>query len=236
MAEEVKVVLGEGQKELVLLHGEAEKKFYPKKIELVDLTVGSVYEYLRQPHEEKLIAQSYVCFSYEKQLIKLVYGARVDNTDSIEGKVKINPDLNSLGINSGEKFTSFALADFIRMRRHFFEDKNVALLLEKSLRNFEAEVDKKINASEDKRANVRASLVQTVTTNIPKEFNVLLPIFVGGEKVKVRVEVDICSTSLQCMLMSPDLKEIIDTEVKVLIDHEIDLIKMLYPDLRVFQF
>lgn len=236
MSEEIKVVLGEGQKELVLLHGEAEKKFYPKKIELNSLTVDAVREYLRQPHEKELIAQSYVCFSYEKQVVKLVYGARVDNTDTIEGKVKINPDLSSLGINSGEKFTSFALADFIRMRRHFFEDKNVALLLEKSLRNFEAEVDKKINASDDKRANVRASLVQTVTTNIPTEFNVLLPIFVGGEKVKVRVEVDICSTSLQCMLMSPDLKEIIDTEVKVLIDHEIDLIKKLYPDIRVFQF
>ena len=233
--ENLKINVAEGQRELVILHGEAEKKFYPKKIELSGLTVDAIYEYLKKPHEQELIEQSYVLYSYDAQTIRLVYGARVDNTDTIVATVKLNPDLEKFQINSGERMTSFSLADFIRMRRHFFENKDVALALEKSLRNFVADVDKKVEASDDKRANVKASIVQTVTTNIPTEFFVLLPIFVGGEKVPVKIEVDICATTLGCMLMSPDLKEIIDTEVKVLIDGQIKMIKEEFPDLRVFQ-
>lgn len=234
--ENLKINVAEGQRELVILHGEAEKKFYPKKIELSGLTVDAIYEYLKKPHEDELIEQSYVVFSYDKKSIELKYGARVDNTDTIAAEVRLNPDLEKFQINSGERMTPFSLADFIRMRRHFFENKDVAMVLEKELRNFTANVDKKIEASDDKRANVKASIVQSVTTNIPLEFFVLLPVFVGGEKVKVKVEVDICATTLGCMLMSPDLKEIIDTEVKELIDRQIKMIKEDFPGLRVFQF
>lgn len=236
MEKQIEIKLEKGIEEVVIREGKAVDIHIPNGIVLNDLTINAVHEYLSkegiQPEE---IKNSFVLFSYEEKFIELLYALRIQNPDKIIGKVRMSPDLEKFEINSGKRYTTFALADFIRMNRHFFETKDVALKLENVLRNFTAEVDRKIEASDDKRANVKASIIQKVKTNIPENFTLLLPIFIGSDPIEVKVEIDINSTDISCSLMSPDLKEIIDNETKAIIDNQLKSIKDLYSELRIFQ-
>lgn len=236
MKNKIEVKVEKGIQEVVFREGKANDVHIPSGLKLVDLTINAVQEYLSKEGIDKSeIKNSVVLFSYEKKFIELVYAFRIENPDMIRGNVNLHPDLEKFEINEGKRYTTFALADFIRMNRHFFETKDIAIKLESVLRSFTAEVDRKIEASDDKRANVKASIVQTVKTNIPEDFTLLIPVFVGSKPVPVKVEIDINSSDISCALMSPDLKEIIDTETKAVIDNELQKIKELYPELRIFQ-
>lgn len=236
MENNIKITVENGVKELVIREGEAAKIHVPTGIILKDLTIDAVAEYLSKDGiQAEQIKNSFVVFSYEEKFIQLKFASRIENPDEIAGKVSLHPDLKKFEINEGKRYTAFKLADFIRMNRHFFETKDQAIKLENILRNFTAEVDRKIEASDDKRANVKASIIQQVKTNIPENFTLLLPVFVGSNHVAVRVEIDIDSTDISCSLMSPDLKELIDVETKAIIDNQLGKIKKLFPQLRIFQ-
>jgi hypothetical protein len=233
---EIKVSVEDGVKELVIRHGEASKIHIPNGIELSGCSIQAPKEYLSKkginPDE---IKNSIISYSLENRYIQLVYGFRRENQDKIEGRITLHPDLINFEINAGKRYSPHALADFIRMNRHYFETKDVAIKLEATLRNFTAEVDRKIEAADDKRANIKASIVQTVRTSIPESFVLLLPVFIGAKPIAITVEIDINSSDLSCSLMSPDLKSFIDTEGAAIIESELSEIRVLYPELRIFQ-
>lgn len=236
MSQEIKVTVENGIKELVLREGKANPIHIPNGIEVSEMTIDAVQEYLKKegviPEE---IKNSFITYSVKGLYIKLDFAIRRENKDAIHGKLTIDPDLEKFGINSGNQFTTFALANFIRMNRHYFETKDIALKLVTELQNFKAKVDKEIEASDDKKANIKMMLVQKVTSNIPTEFTLLLPIFTGTSPVPIKVEIDIDANDLSCSLVSPDLKELIDKESKAIIDTELFEIRKLYPELKIFQ-
>lgn len=236
MKPELKVTVENGVKELVIREGKANDIHVAKGIKIGSLTIDAVQEYLsKKGVEPEEIENSYIWYSVKGLFIQLQYAMRRENEDSIHGKLTLDSDLEKFGINSGNQFTTHQLANFIRLHRHFFETKDVALKLVTELQNFRAKVDKEIEASDDKKANVKMMLVQKVVSNIPTEFTLLLPIFTGTKKVAVKVEIDIDANDLTCSLVSPDLKEIIDTESKAIIENELTAIRKLYPELRIFQ-
>lgn len=236
MPQEIKITVENGIKELVIRNGEAPVIHVPNGIELKGCSINAVREYLsKQGVEIEEIKNSFVIYSLENKDINLVYAFRRENRDSISGKITLHPDLEKFEINAGKRYSPHGLADFIRMNRHYFETKDTAIKLESTLRNFTAEVDKKMEVSDDKRANVKALVVQNVKTSIPESFGLMLPIFIGAKPIKVTVEIDINSNDLSCSLMSPDLKSFIDTESAAIIKSELADIKKLYPELRIFQ-
>jgi len=179
---------------------------------------------------------SFVVFDYNAKSISLSYNHRqVKWNDKVNGVLRLDPDLEDFGINSNKSYTALEMGQFIRFRRHFFENKDVALNLEKELRDFRANVDKKVNAADDKRGNITASIAQTVISNLPLDFYVNLPVFIGQPKRLIKLEIDINQMDLTCTLVSPELKEMIDLESKSIIDEEIKQIRELHPNLRIFQ-
>jgi hypothetical protein len=236
MSKEIKITVEEGVKELIIRNGEASKIHVPNGIEIGKLTIDAVREYLSKkgvdPNE---IQNSYIWYSNEERFIQLEYAYRIENRDSIHGQLTLHPDLEKFEINKAKQYSTHQLAQFIRMNKHFFESKDVALKLINELMNFKAKVDKEIEASDDKKANVKMMLVQKVTSNIPTEFTLNLPIFIGTKPVPVAVEIDIDAMDLSCNLISPALKELIDTESTAIIDTELQAVRLLYPELRIFQ-
>jgi hypothetical protein len=236
MEKEIKITVENGIKELVIRSGEASKIHVPNGFELKNCSISAVKEYLsKEDVAVDEIKNSFVIYSLETKVIALVYALRRENSDFIDGKITMHPDLEKFEINAGKRHSPHNLADFIRMNRHYFETKDIAIKLESALRNFTAEVDKKFEVSDDKRANIKSLIVQNVKTSIPESFVLLLPIFIGAKPIKVTVEIDINSNDLSCSLMSPDLKSFIDTESGAIIENELDKIRKLYPDLRIFQ-
>lgn len=240
MKNNVKVSLEKGVNELVLRTGDAEKIHVIPGVALDGLSIGAVREFLSKPlldNEENRAIEwtSFIVFDYAQRKISLDYNYRTEHSDKISGILEIDPELNDFGINNNKSYSALEMGQFIRFRRHYFESKDVALELEKNLKQFKATVDKKIEAADDKRGNIQVSIAQTVISNLPLDFYVKLPVFIGTEKVLIKVEIDINPMDLTCCLVSPELKEMIDLESKAIIDFEIEEIKKLHPALRIFQ-
>ncbi|MNX72857.1 hypothetical protein D3C86_1042280 [compost metagenome] len=236
MAEEIKLTVENGTKELVILTGSAESVYHEKAIEVQAGSINSAYEYLsKKVVKAEIIEHSKLEFCYDKLYIDLHYDARQRNPDVIQGKLKLHPDLEKFAINSGKSYSTFELADFIKMNRHYFENKEYAMKLVSELRNFEGKVNRDLEAKTDERGNKRALINQVVESNIPSGFFLELPVFVGQDKIRLEIEVNI-NSSFECSLISPDLKQLIDQESKSILDEQLIKITGLHPELKVFEY
>jgi len=236
--QKIEVTVENGVKELVIREGKANDVHVPNGIEIGQLTIDAVKEYLsKKGIEDEQIPHSFIWYSTDadEPFIQLNYASRREKKDDIHGKLSLDPDLKKFGINSGAQFTTHALANFIRLNRHYFETKDTAMSLVKELQNFKAKVDKEIEKANDNRGNAALSIKQTVISNVPLDFTLYLPIFKGSAKRAVKCEIDIDAADLTCSLVSPDLKELIDTESKLIIDAELTEIRKLWPDLKIFR-
>lgn len=235
MEKEIKINVEKGVETITVLHGNAEPIFYSKAITVKGGAINSVYEYLsKKIVDDSIIENSKIEFCFDKLYINLLYDARWRNPDVIEGSLKLHPDLEKFAINSGKGYSTFELADFIKMNRHYFENKDYAMKLVSELKNFEGKVNRDLEAKSDDRGNKRALIHQVVESNIPAGFFIDVPVFVGQEKIRLEVEINI-NSSFECYLISPDLKELIDVKSKEILGKQLELIKALHPELKIFE-
>lgn len=235
MEQNLKITVENEVKTLNVLTGEAEKIYHEKSFEVKKASIGAVAEFLKKLGENnEVLDHSKVEFSYENLFLNLYHDVRRRNPDFIGGILRLHPDLEKFEINSGKTYSTFKLADFIKMNRHYFENKEIAMKLVSDLRNFEGKVSKEVEQKSDNRANNKILINQVVTSNIPESFILVFPIFLGKEKTRITVEIDINSV-FECMLVSPDLKQMIDENSKTCIDTELNQIKELHPDLKIFE-
>lgn len=225
----------ENENEGVIRMGQAEPIHTGRDVGVQNVTIFAIFEFLSKTDVtiEKVL-DSVVRFSYDNLMIYLNYGATHRHPYIIQSRILLNPDLEAFEINKGKKYATFQLADFIKMNRHLFESKTAAMELVSALKNIKASVNRAIEASKDDRGNRRALIDQVVQSNIPESFNIELPIFKGQPKVVVPVEV-VLDEDLECMLVSPDLKQIIAEESERLIGGEVEKIRELHPQLRIYQ-
>ena len=231
----LKITVENGVKELVILNGAAEPIYHDKGIEVKDASIAAVYEFLvKKGIENEDLINSKIEFSYADLFLNLYYSIRRRNPDTIKGVLKLHPDLKKFDINGKKTYNTFELADFIKMNRHYFENKEYAMKLVSELRGFEGKVNRDVEAKADTRGNAKMLINQVVESNIPAGFYLVLPVFIGQEKVRLSVEINITS-DFTCSLISPDLKQLIDEETKVIIVGELDKIRLLQPDLKIFE-
>ncbi|WP_281225393.1 hypothetical protein [Flavobacterium aquiphilum] len=235
MEENLKITVENGVKELVILKGTAEPVFHKKAIEVKGGSINSALEYLsKKVVDPEIIKHSKIEFCYDELYIKLLYDARERNPDFIEGVLKLHPDLKKFNINSGKTYSPFELSDFIKMNRHYFENKDYAMKLVSRLREFEGNVNRDIEAKADGRGNKRALINEVVESNIPEKFYLELPVFIGQPKQRLEVEISI-TASFDCSLVSPDLKELIDMQSREILDKQLEEIQEMHPELKIFE-
>lgn len=235
MSDNLDIKVENGIQTLELRKGESYRYHYPEPVNISGVTIGAIMEFLSKSNiEEEGILDSVICYSYDKLIMRLIYMQSERNPYAINASIVINPDLEQFEINKGKKYSPFALADFIKMNRHLFESKSVAMELVSVLKNIKASVNKAIESNRDDRGNRRALIDQVVQTNIPETFNIELPIFKGQAEEIIPVEI-VLDEDLECMLVSPDLKEMIAIHSENLIGAELDKIRILHPQLRIYQ-
>lgn len=236
MENPIEIKLSSENKELIILTGNAEPVYHEKAIDVKGGSIKSASEYLsKKVVKEEIIENSKIEFCYDKLYINLHYDARQRNPDVILGSLKLHPDLEKFSINSSKTYNAFELADFIKMNRHYFENKEYAMKLVSDLRNFEGKVNKDLEARTDDRGNKKFLINQIVESNIPTGFFLELPVFVGQENKRLEIEINITS-SFECSLVSPDLKKFIDLESKAILNEELVKINEMHPELKVFEF
>ncbi|WP_440881431.1 hypothetical protein [Tenacibaculum sp. C7A-26P2] len=231
---EVNVHIKEGTETLEILQGDALPRLEPEKVQIAGL-INAPYEYLTKRIDVVEQKKCHVIVNHSSGALNLVVDEKNAYQDVITGELKPNPDFINFGINDGSTRDTFELADFIKMNRFFFSDKNTAMKLVSELKNFKAKVNKQIEASDNDRGNTRLLKDQVVQSNIPESFDITVPIFKGQPAQTFKVEININGNSFACALISPDAKDLINEVKSQLLNEQIDKIREIAPDIAILE-
>ena len=231
--QEINVHLTEITKSIEILKGEALPRKEPRRV-LIDGLLSAPYEFLekRKPDPNS----THVIVDKARGGIELFVNEKSHYSDVIKGSLETDPAFDSFGINSTCRvYTTFELADFIKMNRSYFANKSDAIQLVSELKSFKAKVDKEIENSDDNRCMVKFLRSQVVESNIPNSFDLNMRIFKGQEPVRFSVEVNISSENFNCSLISPEANDYIIEQREKSVGKVIDEIKSNYPEIPILE-
>lgn len=221
-------------KTLNIFHGNHLEPREPEKVNISG-TISAPVEYLRKRVGVIDQLKSYVLVNRDELSIGLIFDETNFYKSTVIGKLQLSKEIKLFGINSGKEYSTFALADLIKMNRSHFESKEVAMKLVSNLREFKAKIDKDIELSKDDRANYAIKKVQSVESNIPKAFNLIIPLFKGMARVVIEVEIVIDPNSFDCQLIYPSANDNIEEFKNSAIDIQLDSIKDIAPQIAIIE-
>jgi hypothetical protein len=167
-------------------------------------------------------------------LSSLLLAVRIDAhnhyQDVITGKLELSEQLKAFGINKDIERDTLDLATLFKMNRHWFKSTQEGMKFVTDLSNFEAKVDKIIHTHQDQKGNQKHLRSQAVNSNIPDKVTLNIPLFKGQPRVDIVIEVVVNPTNLNCALISPDLKMVIETQTEEVIMEQVDKIKSIVPN------
>jgi len=223
--QELNITIEEGVKAVDIRHGEALPLHEPVRTGIVGL-IDSPFNFLTQRVKGLDSKAAHIIVSKDLRTITLRCDEGNHYGAEIIGCVKLDKEFEGFGINTGRTYTTFDLADFIKMNRFHFEKKDTAMKLVTLLRNFKAKVDKDVENNDDQRGNKKLLIAQTIDSNIPASFTLQMPIFAGEGKQKFEVEINI-NDNFECMLISPDANDTIKQDGNSILDGQVkDIIKI----------
>lgn len=201
----------EDGKDMVIRFGDALPLKEPKYVS-INGTIDAPARWVEKRKDDIVSADAHILVDRDHMTITLNTDENNFYSDQIVGTLTLSTEMQEFGINTGEYMSCFDMADRIKQLRTYFETQQDAMKLVTELRNFKAKVDKELELSDDKRGNQKILREQTVESNLPKSFNVNMPIFKGTEKRTFEVEVEINPNDLSCTLVSPDAHDIVVQE------------------------
>ncbi len=225
--QKIEVHLNEGQKELVIRHGDALELQEQRIVEITG-TIAAPAEFLAKRREGIDAKKSHVLFSYNKMYI--VFNVNEDSyyQTIIRGNTAVNPDLLKFGINNDKKtFTKNELKQFLKMNRAFFKDIDSNLKIVTNLEKFSASVQTQIDDHKDDRGNKKNNTEIKVDSNLDLSFVLQMPIFLGQPNSTFQVEIcfDVRDNAITIWLESPELQESILKQTVELIDKFVEPFK-----------
>lgn len=144
---------------------------------------------------------------------------------TVKGQLEMEPELLKFGIETGRKFTQQELIKLLRYGKRWFADAaaHEALLLAYMKLDVKVTADL-TNTAPDGRGNRSNSFEKKVTSNIPEDFILRIPIFKGQEPKTFRVEIALDSTdgSTKFWLESIELAEMISIESEIIIRKQLE--------------
>lgn len=138
---------------------------------------------------------------------------------TIESDLKPTVELEQFFINKNKTFTREELVKLFRHSRMFFKDFEKHSQLLEAFQKLNTHVTAGSNESQDTRGNRERDFKKSVTTNVPTEFILKIPIFKGFDNVEFRVEIclDVTDGSARFWFESVELTELIQSQVAEII-------------------
>ena len=221
--------------EVVIRKGEALPAVEPRVVNILG-TLETPLEYLKKRISAIWQSKCHITVDREQMLIVLVVGEHNHYCDTIGGKLTLHPDFVRFGINSGKYRTTLEMAEFIKMNRAHFENRQTAMELVQQLRSFKAKIDKQVEAEHNPgKGDKRILIAQAVDSNVPEKFNICMPIFKGAAKQVIEVETYFNPDDLTCTLVSPAANEMAEDFKNAAIDDVVGQIRELAPDIVIVE-
>jgi hypothetical protein len=147
-----------------------------------------------------------------------VYGTEVT------AKLELSPELEAFNINKNKTYNREELIKLFRFNKIWFDTAEAHDKILKAYQAFNAQVNANVNQSSDTRGNRTNDFNKTVTTNVPEDFILTIPVFKGQEKRRFRVEIALDSTdgSTKFWFESTELHDIITIESELILKEELE--------------
>lgn len=213
-------------KEIIFRTGEA-KKVYNKEPLTLTGTIDSPSRFLEARPELYEKDRSHCKVSISEGSIELVINEDCPETKkTIKGKIETSQIFRQLGINNPEKnYSPNELANAFKLLRSIFESRAEHMSIVKTLQNLKAKIKQDLDQNNDKRGNISNTFSQTVESNIPDGFNIIIPLIEGEKKRKIELFVTLEATNtndINCYLESMDAAELIDQEREERVKTEVE--------------
>ena len=236
-------VLPDGTKEIIIREGKA-PELLPnlKPIPLnISGTINSVVEFLsKRKDQEDQINQKrcYVVVNRENITITLITCENDPyHIGQVSAKLEIYPKFEEFGINNGKVWTPTQLGLFFKMNRAFFANKDENMSLVTELMNFTATINNSIEKKVKENGDRTDNFAQTVNSNLPPVFTLIIPIFKGvpAERLEVETFASVSGREIGFVLLSPAANQTMEEIRDKVIDKEIGQIKILCPDIAIIE-
>jgi hypothetical protein len=215
--------------EVVIRKGAALTLHHPENLR-INGTISAPGRFITDRNEDFQKNKSFCIVDREEKIILLELNEQnAHGRYSVRGAIKVGSKFTALGINdSSHSYTPMELSKKLKMMRSIFDSRAEHGTVVNSLRQIKAKLKQDIEANDDNRGNVSASFDQSLESNIPEKFTLVLPLLEGEEKVKFDVNIWIEGNSyndLRCYLESVDAADMIEEAVDNRIDEEIKIIE-----------
>lgn len=210
------------------LIGEAPKQYNPNPVNISG-TISAPSRFLEYRKDEFYNKKAYCMASKtEGTLVLTVNEQSTCDKYVISGSINDGKLFTKIGINNADiNYEPLKLARKFRMLKSIFTSNAEYFEITSKLRNLIATVNKKVEESEDDRANTKKLFEQTVESNIPESFKLKLPLLEGENPVEIDVQVilEVHNGKIVCFLESVEAKEIMDNEKERLVNEEVTKIE-----------
>ena len=204
--------------QLTILEGKTLDPKHPKKIQ-IEGNIDAVKEFLTKRtaingqvlqnlDKEKAV----IIVDEDKMHIQLLLDPENQDGTEVMAKLEFTTYLKDFHINGQKTFSREELVKLLRFSKLLFDDadKHEALLKAYQTFDFSASIQAAIDT--DQRGNKKGSLTKVISTNLPADFILGLPIFKGQPKETFRVEIcyDTTDASIKFWFESVELAQLID--------------------------
>lgn len=158
---------------------------------------------------------------------------------TVTGSIQFTDVFKRLHINEeGSWIDPQKLAAFFRLNRSIFPDLEENMTLVSILKNIKAKINADYNKSKDTYTGSMTEFYQqSVEHNLPKSFDICIPIFKNTkpEKYNIEFDVDVVDGKILLQLKSPAINDQVEGSRDEIIDRELNRIRTIAPDLVIIE-
>lgn len=235
--------LAPGMSEVIIRQGQAPKVLDPKAPLQYDVVgqLNCVAEFLAKRVGAGQFTQENctIFVRREKSIIHLAFNERCEyERGDVSGVMKESEDFADLHINDEcFRWTPMMLAKFFKMHRYLFADKQECMKIVTTLMHYTADIQQKVSQSAEANGNRDDAFSQVVNSNLPGAVKLSMPIFVGGAKESIEVELfaDVDGREVRFLLISPAAVEVKKETTDKAIDEQLAIIKEIAPNIAIIE-
>lgn len=234
------VQLAEGQREVVILHGEAPKQLDQLKPLKIDIegTIGSPLAFLQKRVGDINQHKAFIIVNRDDMKIVLYFNEDDPYKQGrVAGRMTFSEIFNKFGINQNKKWEPEHLGQFLKLNRVYFPDREENMKVVNALKSFNAKVQQTVERETKENGNRAFSFRQAVDSNIPPTFKIKIPVMSGSTPVEIDVETYayVDGGSVSIALQSAGANDIVEGMRCEQIDHEIDELRKVAPDIVIIE-
>lgn len=159
------------------------------------------------------------------------------NGMTITGQIELSRQFKAFGVNMDVKFEPEQLANFFRINRSYFKERQENMTLVSQLKAFRAKIETEVEREKKDNGSVTDVYKKVVNSNLPESFKVCIPIYKGAKPEEIEIEViaTVNGRDVSLELISPDAASIVEDVRDKLIDEQLDKIREFAPDIPIIE-